>query len=139
MKSKLIYGHSADFYEKKYEKVKQWARSKKIQLPWKDQTGFEIAYDDYRRKGSKNPLSTIKYNLQYKTDLETAKAELQFIKAANINDKVKLKDLKSMTTQEFYDKYKNEIEDYRNELKKGYGINSYQANKLISMHFFGSN
>lgn len=139
MKSNLKYGHSASFYKDKYDKMKEWARSKGIILPWKDQVGFEVTYDDYRRRGSKNPISTMKYNIQYKTDLDTARAELQFIRSANIDDKVKLKELKNMTTQDFYNKYKDEIESYREELKKGYGINSYQANKLISMHFFGSN
>ena len=47
----------------------------------------------------------MKYDTQFHTQLDTARSELEFLKAANIDTDLKLKDLKKMTTQEFYQKF----------------------------------
>ena len=160
----MKYTHSTKFYKKKYAEIKKWAdeKNKKIReknekirkinekgqktrpfepyidLPWKSMEGFITTYDDYIKKGSNNPTQKMKYNLQqYNTDYETVIAERRFLKAANL-DMVSLKDLKKMSTADFYEKYEKEISEFRNELR-GSGLNSYQANKIIAMHFFGSN
>ena len=79
----------------------------------------------------------MKYDTQYETQIDTARAELEFLKASNLGDNVKLKDLKLMSTQEYYNLYKDEIEPYRADIKSA-GYNSYNANKLIAIHFYGS-
>ena len=42
-----------------------------------------------------------------------------------------------MSTQDFYERFKDEINSFRKDLKAS-GLNSYEANKIIAMHFYGS-
>ena len=79
----------------------------------------------------------MKYDTQFNTRLDTARSEFEFLKAANIDTDLKLKDLKKMTTQEFFQKFEDEIREFRKEMKTS-GLNSYNANKLVAIHFFGS-
>lgn len=147
MKSKKRqYNKKSEFYDKKFDTLVNWVKDKnkniedennKIKLPWNNVEAFTETYLDYRRKGSKNPLKTMEYRLQYKTDYNTVMAERAWLKAHN-KELISLKELKTMTTQDFYDKFKDDIEEYRKEAK-AQGVNSYRANKMISNFFFGSN
>lgn len=137
MKTKIKNQHSEEFYRTKYNEYKEWCRDKGLTNPFTSQNGFESAWDTYREEGSKNPLRQMKYDTQYETQIDTARAELEFLKASNLGENVKLKDLKLMSTQEFYNLYKDEIEAYRADIKSA-GYNSYNANKLIAIHFYGS-
>lgn len=137
MKSKRQYNKKADFYEKKFNTLVDWAKKKNIDLPWDNQEAFTETYLDYRRKGSKNPLKSIEYNLQYNTDYNTVMAERAWLRAHN-KEVISLKELKTMSTQDFYDKFKDDIEAFRKDAK-AQGFNSYEANKMISNYFFGSN
>ena len=73
----------------------------------------------------------MKYDTQFNTQLDTARSEFEFLKAANIETDLKLKDLKKMTTQEFYQKFEDEIREFRKEMKTS-GLNSYNANMYTS-------
>lgn len=137
MKSKRQYNKKAEFYDNKYDTLVEWAKKKKIKLPWDNVEAFTETYLDYRRKGSKNPLKSMEYNLQYNTDYKTVMAERAWLRA-NDKEVISLKELKTMSTQDFYDKFKDDIEEYRKEAK-AQGANSYIANKMISNFFFGSN
>lgn len=146
MKSKRQYNKKSEFYDKKFDTLVNWVKDKnknikdennKIKLPWNNVEAFTETYLDYRRRGSKNPLKSMEYNLQYKTDYNTVMAERAWLRANN-KDLISLKELKTMSTQDFYDKFKDDIEEYRKEAK-AQGANSYIANKMISNFFFGSN
>lgn len=137
MKSKRQYNKKAEFYDKKFDTLVNWAKDKEIKLPWDNVEAFTETYLDYRRKGSKNPLKTMEYRIQYKTDYNTVMAERAWLRAHN-KEVIPLKELKTMSTQDFYDKFKKDIEEYRKEVKSK-GLNSYEANKMISNFFFGSN
>lgn len=137
MKSKRQYNKKAEFYDKKFDTLVNWAKKKEIKLPWDNVEAFTETYLDYRRKGSKNPLKTMEYRLQYKTDYNTVMAERAWLRAHD-KEVISLKELKTMSTQDFYDKFKKDIEEYRKEVKSQ-GLNSYEANKMISNFFFGSN
>lgn len=137
MKVRIKNQHTQEFYDQRYKEYKSWLKDKKLENPFDSQNAFEAAWDNYREEGSKNPLRQMKYDTQYQTQIDTARAELEFIKTANIDTELKLKDLKKMTTQEFYKQFEEEIAEYRKEMKNA-GLNSYNANKLIAMHFFGS-
>lgn len=137
MKIKIKNQHSEEFYRTKYNEYKEWCREKKLTNPFTSQNGFESAWDTYREEGSKNPLRQMKYDTQFNTQLETARSELEFLRTANIGKDLKLKDLKLMSTQDFYERFKDEINSFRKDLKAS-GLNSYEANKIIAMHFYGS-
>ena len=143
MKSKRQYNKKAEFYNKKYNTLVEWAKNKNIKLPWDSNNvednveKFTETYLDYRRKGSKNPLKSMEYNLQYNTDYNTVIAERAWLKAHG-KEVISLKELKTMSTQDFYDKFKDDIEAFRKDAKSQ-GFNSYEANKMISNYFFGSN
>ena len=137
MRNKLKNKHTEEFYESRYKEYKQWLKDKKLENPFSSQSAFQVAWDDYRKKGSKNPLRQMKYDTQFNTRLDTARSEFEFLKAANIDTDLKLKDLKKMTTQEFFQKFEDEIREFRKEMKTS-GLNSYNANRLVAMHFFGS-
>ena len=137
MRNKLKNKHTEEFYESRYKEYKQWLKDKKLENPFSSQSAFQVAWDDYRKKGSKNPLRQMKYDTQFNTQLDTARSEFEFLKAANIDTDLKLKDLKKMTTQEFFQKFEDEIKEFRKEMKTS-GLNSYNANKLVAIHFFGS-
>lgn len=136
-KRKRQYNKKEEFYDKKYNTLVNWAKKKNIELPWNNVEAFTETYLDYRRKGSKNPLKSMEYNLQYNTDYKTVMAERAWLRANN-KEVLSLKELKTMSTQDFYDKFKDDIEEYRKEAK-AQKINSYRANKMISNFFFGSN
>lgn len=135
---KRKYNSSEAFYNKKWNELKQWAKKEHINLKDNGVTkySFKTQYDSYRME-SKHPLREMQYSLKYNTTRETAKAEMAFLKASGLDKGVRLKDLKKMETSEFYDKYKNEIEAYRDDMKT-LGLSSYQANRLLAIHFFGS-
>lgn len=137
MKSKRQYNKKAEFYDKKFDTLVNWAKKKNIELPWDNVEAFTETYLDYRRKGSKNPLKSMEYNLQYNTDYNTVMAERAWLRANN-KEVISLKELKTMSTQDFYDKFKDDIEAFRKDAKAK-GANSYIANKMISNFFFGSN
>lgn len=137
MKSKRQYNKKAEFYDKKFDTLVNWAASKNIELPWDNVEAFTETYLDYRRKGSKNPLKSMEYNLQYNTDYNTVMAERAWLRAHD-KEVISLKELKTMSTQDFYDKFKDDIEAFRKDAK-AQGFNSYEANKMISNYFFGSN
>ena len=138
MKVKIKYNHSTQFYEEKWQELQQWSKKYKVELPYKNRWQFQQDYYTTQLEGSKNVMREIKYGLRWNTEMKTARAELGFLEEANIEHNLKLKDLKIMTPQEFYEMFYNEIESYRNDMKT-LGINSYHINQLIALHFFGSN
>ena len=117
MKIKYKNQHTDEFYRKRYNEYKEWCRDKGLTNPFTSQNAFESAWDTYREEGSKNPLRQMKYDTQFETQIDTARAELEFLKASNLGENVKLKDLKLMSTSEFYNMYKEEIEAYRRDIK----------------------
>ncbi len=137
MRIKLKNKHTEEFYKDRYQEFKKWCKDKHLENPFSSQAAFQVAWYKNRKNGSKDPLRQIKYDTQFNTRLDTARSEFEFLKAANIDTDLKLKDLKKMTTQEFFDKFEDEIREFRKEMKTA-GLNSYNANKLVAIHFFGS-
>lgn len=137
MSKKTNYNHSNKFFSKKWKELKAWAKKQMVKLPYANKWQFEQDYYTTKEEGSKNVMGDIKYGLQYNTNYKTAKAEYNFLKEAGIKADMKLKQLKLMTTAEFYEQYANEIENFRTDMRT-LGYNTTVQNHLVAIHFFGS-
>ena len=128
----MKYKHSQKFYDTRYNKYK--ATMKKIGIVPIKKGAFIAAYDSIAEK-SKNPMKDIIYSSQYGTAYNYALAEKKAL--AQLGTKVKLEDLKKMTTQEFADKYSKELYAARKQLFSQ-GKNKGEVALLISQQWFGS-
>lgn len=128
----MKYKHSQKFYDTRYNKYK--AEMKKIGIVPIKKGAFISAYDSIAEK-SKNPMKDIIYSSQYGTAYNYALAEKKAL--ANIGTKVKLEDLKKMTTQEFADIYSKELFEARRQLYAA-GKSKSEVALLISQQWFGS-
>lgn len=128
----MKYKHSQKFYDTRYNKYK--ATMKKLGIVPIKKGAFISAYDSIAEK-SKNPMKDIIYSSQYGTAYNYALAEKKAL--ANIGTKVKLEELKKMTTQEFADKYAIELYNVRRSLLAA-GKSRSEVNLLISQQWFGS-
>lgn len=129
----MKYKHSQKFYDTRYNKYR--AEMKRLGLVPVKKGAFISAYDSIAEK-SKNPMKDIIYSSQYGTAYKYALAEKRAL--ANIGTKVKLEDLKKMTTQEFADKYATELYNARRSLLAA-GKHPSEVALLISQQWFGSN
>ena len=128
----MKYKHSQKFYDARYNKYK--ATMKKLGIVPIKKGAFISAYDSIAEK-SKNPMKDIIYSSQYGTAYNYALAEKKAL--AQIGTKVKLEELKKMTTQEFADKYAIELYNARRSLLAA-GKSRSEVNLLISQQWFGS-
>lgn len=128
----MKYKHSQEFYDTRYNKYK--ATMKKLGIVPIKKGAFISAYDSIAEK-SKNPMKDIIYSSQYGTAYNYALAEKKAL--AQIGTKVKLEDLKKMTTQEFAEEYSKELFEARRQLYAA-GKNKSEVALLISQQWFGS-
>lgn len=129
--------HSNAFYKKKYVELKQFAKSKGIKAPWRSIREFKSEWAAHQADGVHDITSKMKYDMQYDTGYKTALAELKAAKSAGIKD-VKLKDLQKMTTTDFAEAHRNELDAmYRSAKAKG--MTGKEAGAYISNYWFGSN
>lgn len=130
----MEYKHSKEFYKKAYKKYSD--EMKKAKIPTKlNRAAFESAYDALKIEGEKNPLKTLIYSSKYGTSYTTALAEKRM--AASMGVKLRLENLKKMTTQDFANIYANELRKSYDDLKAK-GISGKNAQILISQMWFGS-
>lgn len=128
----MKYKHSQKFYKTRYYKYKA-AMQKAGIVPIKE-GAFISAYEAIADE-SKNPMKDIIYSSKYGTAYTYALAEKKAL--ANIGTKVKLEDLKLMTTQEFAETYSKELYEARKALYAA-GKSKSEVNLLISQQWFGS-
>lgn len=129
---KRQYNHTDEFYQKQYEK---YLSEIKTGSAFKNFNSFKAAYKTYEASGIKDIRKNFVYQTDYEIDYNTYKAERDIMK--KIGYKVKKKDLLRMSTQQFADKYKNEIFNAYNSYKKK-GMSGKEAEQMISQNFFGS-
>ena len=133
----MKYKHSAQFYKDRYAKYASTIKSMGL-IPIKE-GAFISRYEELLtdpKNPSKNPMKDIIYSARYSTRYNTALAEKKAL--AKIGIKVKLEDLKNITTTEFADKYSKELAKEYRALKKA-GNSGKAAELLISQQWFGSN
>lgn len=130
--------HSNAYYKQKFKELKEYAQENNLDFYWRNAAEFQDDYDKVKNAGSKNVMKDMKYGLKYETDYKTALGEYNALREQGLLDgSVKFKDLKTMSTRDFYERYKDVIEEYRSTLKD-LGFNSYSANKLVALMYFGS-
>ena len=127
-----MYKHTTKFYNNAYKKYTAQVRNIGG-IPLKKST-FRSAYDALKAEG-KQPMKELVYGSKYSTRYQTALSEYRMAKS--MGAKVKLEDLKKMTTQDFADMYANELRNTYDDLKKK-GITGKAAAKAISNMWFGS-
>ena len=135
--------HSAEFWARKYAEMKQFSLDNGI--PVLSPNELISAWEAEVQAGSRNPGRDLKYSLRYNTDYKTARHMLQM--ARSLGDTTsQLKAFQTMSTQDFYDLYSNEIDKAYQAKKKeiesradysGHGA-SYAAQIFISQYWFGS-
>lgn len=125
--------HTKKFYDKAYREYKAKIRGRGG-VPI-SRNNFEANWDIEAGKGTKNIKKAIEYSTLYGTKYSAALAEYRILKSKGY--KVKLEDLKSMTTQDFATIYRKEIDDYYDEQRK-LGKSKDEARALVSETFFGS-
>lgn len=128
----MKYKHSQQFYKTRYKKYVAAVKNMGI-IPIKE-GAFIAAYESIADK-SKNPMKDIIYSSKYGTAYTYALAEKKAL--AGIGTKVKLEELKLMTTQEFADRYSKELFEARRQLYAA-GKNKSEVALLISQQWFGS-
>lgn len=135
--SKRKYKHSEEFYKKQYQKyVAEVGFENNVFRNEKNpEANFIARYKAAEVSGMKDIRKNMVYQSLYEIDYNTYKAERDIMN--KIGKKVKKKDLLSMSTQEFADKYKNEIYNaYKSYQRQG--KTKKESMQLISQNFFGS-
>lgn len=132
---KRTNGHSDKYYRDRYKKIKTYAKDKGLQNPFKDLDAFRSTYDAIKADNTKDVMGKIKYNMEYSTGYKTALAEYQAQKEFGGN--YTLKELKEMTTTDFAEAMKDEINDFYKEYRKK-GLSSKELKDFISAYWFGS-
>lgn len=127
--------HSDEFYKNKYQKLKEYARSKNIRNPYRSWRDFKSDYLEVLSTGDKKVMRTMKYNLEYNTDYKTALRAYQAAKEAG--EDIKFRDVKKMTTQEFAHDHQDLIMRMYDQ-KKSEGMKASEAGEFISNYWFGS-
>lgn len=128
----MKYKHTNEFYMKQYKKYNATITEKSL---FHNYTEFKRNYQYAEAEGVKNITKNFIYETDYLISYDTYRAERDMMK--KIGKKVKKKELLSMTTNEFAEKYDKEIMHvYNSYLKKGYTVEA--ASALISQYFFGS-
>ena len=131
----MAYKHSKSFYNKAYSKYSAAVKGTPGAIKL-SKSAFESAYDALQVAKDKTPLKTLIYNSKYGTSYSTALAEKRM--AASMGVKLKLEELKKMTTQDFAAIYATELRQSYDDLKAK-GITGKAASLLISQMWFGSN
>lgn len=133
----MKYKHSAKFYDNKYAKYQ--AEMAKQGLTPVSKGAFISTYESLAndtKKPSKNPMKDIIYSAKYQTSYKSAVAEKKALEKIGI--KVKLEDLKTITTQDFANQYASELARAYRDLRAS-GKTGKEAALLISQQWFGSN
>lgn len=126
------YNHSKQFYNTRYKIYKK--EVKRIGGYALKKNEFISGYNALSGE-SKNIMKDLIYGSKYGTNYKTAVAEHKALKSVGI--KVKLEDLKLITTQDFADTYSAELaKGYRDLRAKG--IAGKDAALIISQMWFGS-
>lgn len=125
--------HTMEYFEKKYQEIRQYAIDKGLEQPYNNINSFISDYEYMRLHGVKNITKEMKYYAQYEVSYDTARAMLS--KAREFGGTEKLKELKGMTTREFAGKYINELKAAQKEAKDTYG-DAYAG--YIGVMWFGS-
>lgn len=131
----MAYKHSKEFYNKAYAKYSA-ALKGVVGATKLSKSAFRSAYDALKMEGDKNPAKTLVYNSKYGTSYSTALAEKRMAESMGV--KVKLENLKKMTTQDFAAMYATELRKTYDDLKTK-GISGKDASILVSQMWFGSN
>ena len=128
----MKYKHSDEFYKKQYVKYKSTITKSSL---FHNYTEFKRNYQYAEAEGVKNITKNFVYETEYSISFDTYRAERDMMK--KIGKKVKKRELLSMSTNEFAEKYDKEIMHvYNSYLKKGLTV--AEATALISEYFFGS-
>ena len=127
--------HSQEFWNKKYNEIREYANSKGITFPFKSVREFESTWNALKEDGIKQIDRSIKYSLQYSTDYKTALAEYKVSKELGLD--YTFRGLKKLTTTEFAEQNQDRIMELYNT-KKEEGMSAAQAGAFISTYWFGS-
>lgn len=126
--------HSRDFYVKRYAEMKDYMAEKGIEDPYSGSLNRFISdYETMKDEGSKNVMKDLRYFAQYETSYQTARAMLH--KVREFGGGEKLKDLKSMSTRDFAERYLDELKAAQKEAESMFG-RDYKA--MIGIWWFGS-
>lgn len=125
--------HTMEYFEKKYQEIRQYAIDKGLEQPYNNINSFISDYEYMRLHGVKNITKEMKYYAEYEVSYDTARAMLS--KAREFGGTEKFKELKGMTTREFAEKYLNELKAAQKEAKDMYG-DAYTG--YIGVMWFGS-
>lgn len=127
--------HSAAFYEKKFNEIRNYATNKGLQFPFRNVREFESSWNALKEDGVKQIDRSIKYGLEYNTDYKTALAEYKIAKELGLD--YTFKGIKKLTTTEFAEQNQDAIMDLYNR-KRDEGMTGSEAGSFISTYWFGS-
>lgn len=125
--------HTENFYKSRYNKYKKKVKSLGL-TPKYDYWQFSDIWDTLAAEGNKRVFDQIIYSERFSTGYKTALAELKI--ARWTNTPVTLEQLKSMSTQDFAEMFKEYIDQTYNSWKDRVG--SKAAKLLVSQVYFGS-
>lgn len=133
--------HSMEYYQKKYDEIKQYTIDKGIVNPYDNLTQFISDYEALKDEGSKNVMREMKYYTQYETSYRTARGMLAKVK--EFGGEEKFKDLKNMSTRAFADKYLDELKAFQKETNKRFredpsSLDGKTPEEWVGIWWFGS-
>lgn len=129
--------HTRKFFRDKFIEIKNYCKRKGVIFPFNSMDDLEATWERMREEGIKNIDKEIKYNVRYGTNYKSALKEYQRIKELGIEDNLKFKDIKTMTTTEFAEIYEGQIMDMYKQ-KKSEGMSGKDAGEFLSTFWFGS-
>lgn len=125
--------HTESFYKSRYNKYKKKIKGLGL-TPKYDYWQFSDIWDSLAAEGNKRVFDQIIYSERYSTGYKTALAELRISRLAN--KPMTLEQLKSMSTHDFADMFRDAIDQTYNEWKDRAG--SKVAKMMVSQVYFGS-
>lgn len=128
------YKHSKAFYDKAYREYSA-AVTARGGVPLK-RNNFEAAWNLTKDRGAKNVHAALVDSTLFETSYGTARAELRVLRSRG-DTKTKLKDLRSMTTQDFAAMYRKDITATYNAAIAA-GKTKKEARQVVSTFWFGS-
>lgn len=124
-------------YKKEISKVKIIVNTENIITSYSE---FEstMKYDeDLAHKTNKAKIKQLVDSVKYDTPYNTARRWVKLHRDESMTYEEQLEKSRRMHTHEFYDAHRDEIEDYKKELKKK-GYKNNQIAKMVSQYYYGS-
>lgn len=131
----MKYKHNKKFYTSRYKEFINKIEKQGYKNPFHNKDEFISEWLYLKEEGVKNVMGRLVYDTKYQTNYKTALAEYRISKDLGL--KLSLKEVKEMTTTQFAELHKDNINKMYDYLINS-GMTGEQAGNYIGQYWFGS-